>query len=96
MAQGDFLEIGSDRGEGSTGALAQMAAATGRGFYSVDFSPIGFARASRACGACAHQVLALPPSGWLTILQLTCWVRGSNPSTLERERAQAHQIGESK
>ena len=54
---GDFVEIGSDRGEGSTAALAQMAGATGRGFYSVDFSPIGFDRARRACGACAHQGL---------------------------------------
>jgi len=28
-----------------------------------------------------------------TILRLTCWVRGTNPSTLERKRARAHQIG---
>ena len=29
-----------------------------------------------------------------TILKLTCWVCGTNSSTLERERARAHQIGE--
>ena len=27
-------------------------------------------------------------------LKLTCWVRGTNPSTLVRERARASQIGE--
>jgi hypothetical protein len=41
-------------------------------------------------------LLALPHSGWPTILKLTCWVRGTNPSTLEGERARAHQIGEPK
>ena len=29
-----------------------------------------------------------------TILKLTCWVCGTNSSTLERERARAHKIGE--
>ena len=29
--------------------------------------------------------LALPPFGRPTILELTCWVYGTNPSTLERK-----------
>ncbi|KAJ1465459.1 hypothetical protein T484DRAFT_2714363, partial [Baffinella frigidus] len=35
-----------------------------------------------------------PRSGWPTILKLTCWVCRTNPSTLGRKRARAHQIGE--
>jgi hypothetical protein len=38
--------------------------------------------------------LSLPRFGWLTVLKLTRWVRGTNPSTLERARARAHPIGE--
>jgi hypothetical protein len=33
------------------------------------------------------QVMDLPQWGWRTILKLTYWVRGANPSTLERKRA---------
>jgi len=33
------------------------------------------------------HLLALPNSGWPTILKMTCWVCGTNPSTLERKRA---------
>jgi hypothetical protein len=36
------------------------------------------------------RFLALPHSGWQTILELTCWVRGANPLTLEHERAWSH------
>jgi len=42
------------------------------------------------------RFLALPHSGWPTILELTCWVRGTNPSILEQERARSHQIVETK
>ena len=42
------------------------------------------------------RFLALPHSGWPTILELTCWVRGTNPSILEQKRARSHQIGETK
>ena len=31
--------------------------------------------------------LALPHSGWRTLLELTRWFRGTHSSTLERERA---------
>ena len=34
--------------------------------------------------------IALPRSGCPSILKLTCLVYGTNPSTLERERARAH------
>jgi hypothetical protein len=30
------------------------------------------------------------------IAEWTCWVCGTDPSTLDRERARAHQIGEPK
>ena len=33
---------------------------------------------------------------WPTILKLTFWVHGANPSTVERKRAHAHQISEPK
>jgi len=36
----------------------------------------------------------LPRVDFHTILKLTCWVRGTNSSSLDRERARAHQIGE--
>lgn len=52
---GSFVEIGSDRGEGSTAWLNSFAAATGRDFFSVDFSEEGFNNAQRACGPCAHR-----------------------------------------
>jgi hypothetical protein len=38
-------------------------------------------------------VVALPQSGWQTFRKLTCWVRGTNPSTLERKGARARQNG---
>jgi hypothetical protein len=31
-----------------------------------------------------------------TVSKLTCWVWGTDPSTLERKRAQTHQIGRTK
>jgi hypothetical protein len=39
-------------------------------------------RGGEAAG-CTLQILALPQSGSRTILKLTVWVRGTNPSTLE-------------
>ena len=54
---GSFVEIGSDRGEGSTAYLSQFAERTGRDFFSVDFAPEGVANARRVCGACAYQGL---------------------------------------
>jgi hypothetical protein len=42
------------------------------------------------------RFLALPHSGWPTILELTCWVRGTSPTVLEQKRFQSHQIGETK
>ena len=44
----------------------------------------------------AQHHLAQPYSGWPTFLKLTCWGCGTNPSTLEWERARAHYIGEPK
>ena len=43
---------------------------------------------------CCGECLALPHSGWLSILKLTCWICGIKSSTLELERAWAHQFGE--
>ena len=43
--------------------------------------------------ALSQHDLALHHSGWLAILKLTCWVGGSNRSTLEPERARGHQFG---
>jgi len=40
--------------------------------------------------------LALPQSGWLDILKLTCWLCGTDRSTLVRKRARARHIGEAK
>ena len=40
--------------------------------------------------------LALPHSGSPTILVLTCWVSGTNSSTLVKQRARSHQTGEPK
>jgi hypothetical protein len=54
---GSFVEIGSDRGEGSTHWLSSFASRTGRDFFSVDFAPEGFENARRVCGACAHRGL---------------------------------------
>jgi len=45
---------------------------------------------SHAGGDAWEQVRAL------TILKLTCWVCGTNPSTLERKGARSGQIGELK
>jgi hypothetical protein len=42
------------------------------------------------------RFLSLPHSGWPTILELTCWVRATNPSNLEQKRARSHQIGDTK
>ena len=42
------------------------------------------------------QVEALPQSGSMTVLRLTCWGCGANPSTLERRRTRSRQIGESR
>ena len=40
------------------------------------------------------QHLALPHSGWPTILKLTFWVCGTNPPSLEQNRARALLVGE--
>jgi hypothetical protein len=45
-------------------------------------------------GLGAFEVSAL--LGLTDYLKLTCWVRGTNPSTLELERARAYQFGEPK
>ncbi len=52
---GNMIEIGSDRGEGSTRWLAEYAAKSERNFYTVDFSPEGFHNAQRSCGTCAFK-----------------------------------------
>jgi hypothetical protein len=53
---GSIVEVGSDRGEGSTAWLSDLARrGGGRDFFSVDFSDEGHARARAACGACAHK-----------------------------------------
>lgn len=36
------------------------------------------------------------PTGRALILKLTCWIRGTHPSTLGQTRARAHQLGEPK
>jgi hypothetical protein len=36
----------------------------------------------------------LPSNGTSAYLDMLCWLGGTNPSTLERKRARAHQIGE--
>ena len=40
------------------------------------------------------QALTLHHSGWLSLLKLSRWFRGTNPSTLARERARGKHIGE--
>jgi hypothetical protein len=52
---GNMIEIGSDRGEGSTRWLAEFAARQGKKFYTVDFSSEGYLNGQRACGSCAFQ-----------------------------------------
>ena len=52
---GNMIEIGSDRGEGSTRWLAEFAARNGRSFFTVDFSPEGYLNGQRACGPCAFK-----------------------------------------
>lgn len=52
---GAVVEVGSDRGEGSTAFLSSLANRTGREFFSVDFSNEGRQNAEQACGSCAHQ-----------------------------------------
>jgi hypothetical protein len=54
---GSFVEVGSDRGEGSTAWLNHFAARTGRDFFSADFAPEGFENARRVCGSCAYRGL---------------------------------------
>jgi len=53
----------------------------------------GSARPPLLCGARLRRV-ALPLSGWLTMLKLTCWICGTNMSTLQRKRALAHYVGD--
>jgi hypothetical protein len=55
LDHGNMIEIGSDRGEGSTRWLAEFAAKTGRDFFTVDFSDEGYRNAQRACGSCAFK-----------------------------------------
>ncbi len=54
-AGGAIVEVGSDRGEGSTRFLAALANRTQRPFFSVDFSEEGYLNARQACGPCAHR-----------------------------------------
>ena len=54
-AVGAIVEVGSDRGEGSTVFLSGLANRTRRPFFSVDFSEEGYLNARRACGKCAHR-----------------------------------------
>jgi hypothetical protein len=44
-----IVEIGSERGEGSTTFLADMAAKLGISFYTVDFDPVRAEEASKIC-----------------------------------------------
>lgn len=79
--------------EGETSLLEQV-------FKSID------SRGPDAPAPSAQQVTAAPPAdnpkphpsnpGRPTILNLTRWVRDTNPSTSERESAQACQLGEPK
>ena len=49
--------------------------------------------------SCQISVVRVVPAlgrRWRTIRKLTCWVCGTNPSTLEQEGEQAHQITETK
>uniref|UniRef100_A0A7S4L0L9 Methyltransferase domain-containing protein n=1 Tax=Guillardia theta TaxID=55529 RepID=A0A7S4L0L9_GUITH len=55
LDDGCFIEIGSDRGEGSTKFLSDLANRTNRCFYSVDFSVEGYENALATCGSCAYQ-----------------------------------------
>lgn len=54
---GAIVEVGSDRGEGSTAFLSSLANKTGRQFFSVDFSQQGFENAGNKCGTCAHKAM---------------------------------------
>lgn len=55
LDDGNLIEIGSDRGEGSTRWLAEFAAKHHRNFYTVDFSAEGYRNGQRACGGCAFK-----------------------------------------
>lgn len=59
-AGGAIIEVGSDRGEGSTSFLSSLANTTGKSFFSIDFSDEGFCNAREVCGGCAYQVSSLP------------------------------------
>ncbi len=52
---GAIVEVGSDRGEGSTTFLSALANRTRRPFFSVDFSEEGYLNARKACGSCAQR-----------------------------------------
>mmetsp|Transcript_45914 Transcript_45914/g.144042 ORF Transcript_45914/g.144042 Transcript_45914/m.144042 type:complete len:379 (-) Transcript_45914:31-1167(-) len=54
---GSFVEIGSDRGEGSTAFLWSLSSQLGSDFFSVDFSQEGYENARRVCSECAHREL---------------------------------------
>eukprot|EP00960_Hanusia_phi_P075012 768358-Hanusia_phi.AAC.6 len=54
---GSFLEVGSDRGEGSTSFLASVSSQLGLDFFSVDFSQEGYENARKICSTCAHRDL---------------------------------------
>jgi len=58
-AGGAIVEIGSDRGEGSTAFLSRLANSTRRRFFSIDFSTEGYSNAKAICGSCAYQVVKL-------------------------------------
>eukprot|EP00290_Baffinella_frigidus_P010718 CAMPEP_0180162180 /NCGR_PEP_ID=MMETSP0986-20121125/29065_1 /TAXON_ID=697907 /ORGANISM="non described non described, Strain CCMP2293" /LENGTH=78 /DNA_ID=CAMNT_0022112605 /DNA_START=319 /DNA_END=555 /DNA_ORIENTATION=+ len=56
----------------------------------------GACHSTRQSAVLVVRFVALPRSGWQTVLKLTCSGCGTNPSPLERKTARAHQIGEAK
>ena len=77
---GIMIEIGSDRGEGSTRWLAEFAAQGGRDFFTVDFSPEGFHNAYRSCGACAFKGMGEDFLAGIVALALAAQSQDSNHS----------------
>ena len=55
--KGDIVEIGSERGEGSTRYLADMAMRNNLTFYSIDFEKEAYERAKKIIGDNAFQML---------------------------------------
>jgi len=78
--------------------LDSLVSAQGSGWVAAKSGPAGGAPSRLAGGgwwpaSLSRRDLVLHHSGWLAILKLTCWVGGSNLSTLEPGRARAHQFG---